>query len=76
MGVVGLGHGKGVGEDGRTLGGTGQRLFRPVRLRNDHVWVVEKGTWAQVVVIDALRMSLQVTLHVLCAEGEYGTWHW
>lgn len=76
MGVIRLGQRVRVGEDGRTLGSTGQRLLRPVRLRHDHIGVVEEGARAQVVVIHTLRMSLQVALHVLSAEGKYGAWHW
>lgn len=64
-----------MSEDGRTLGGTRQRLLGSLWVRHDHIGVVEEGTRAQVVIVDALRMRLQVALHVLSAEGEYGAWH-
>lgn len=76
MGVVGRGQRERVSKDGRTLGGTRQRLLGPLRLGHDHVGVVEEGARAQVVVIDTLRMRLKVALHILSAEGEYGAWHW
>lgn len=68
MGVVSRGQRVRVGEYGWTLGGSRQRLVGPLWLGHDHVGVVEEGTRAQVVVVDALRVCLQVALHILSAE--------
>lgn len=68
MGIVSWSQWVRVGEDGRTLGGTRQRLLGSLWLRHNHIGVVEEGARAQVVIIDALRMCLQIALHILSAE--------
>lgn len=44
-------------------------------LRDDYVGVVQEGTGTQMVVVDALGVSLQITLHVLWIEGKVGAQH-
>lgn len=63
--------------DRTAVAGLGSRhaFIRALRLRNDDVWVMKEGTRTQVVVVDALSVSLQVALHVLRVEGEDGARH-
>lgn len=55
--------------------GSGHAFVRALRVRNDDVRVMKEGTRAQVVIVDALGVSLQVSLHVLWVEGEDGARH-
>lgn len=54
---------------------SGHAFVRALRLRNDDVWIMKEGTRTQMVVVDALGVSLQVALHVLRVEGEDGARH-
>lgn len=45
-------------------------LIWTLRLGHNNAGVVWEGAWAEVVVVDALRVCLQIAFHVFGAEGE------
>lgn len=47
-----------------------QTLIRALWLGYNDAGVVWEGTWTEVVVVDTLRVRLQIELHVFRAEGE------
>lgn len=74
-GVMAVEHRGPLGRATITALGSGPAFVGALRLRNDDVWVMKEGTRAQVVIVDALGVSLQVALHVLWVEGEDGARH-
>lgn len=75
VGVMAVEHCRSLGGAAVTAMGSGDAFVGPLRMRNDDVRVMEKGTRAQVVIVDALVVSLQVALHVFWVEGEDGARH-
>lgn len=47
-----------------------QALIKTLWLGHNNAGVVREGAGTEVVVVDTLRMCLQITLHVFRAEGE------